>query len=52
MQEILFNKLPMIGLYFETSTVFYTKNFSKELSPKTNDIYNNIENMIIDTIPN
>lgn len=49
MQEILFNELPMIGLYFETSTVFYTKEFKEELVPRTNDIYNNIENIFVES---
>ena len=41
MQSILFDKLPMLGLYFETSTVFYTKDFGEQLKPQINNILNN-----------
>lgn len=46
MQDILFEKLPLMGLYFETSTVFYVKNLDGELVPKINDIYSNMNNAV------
>lgn len=46
MQEMLFNELPIMGLYFETSTVYYNKNLITEITPKTNDIYSGINNFI------
>ena len=47
MQSILFNELPMLGLYFETSTVFYTKNLGEQLKPQINNIYNEMNNIVL-----
>ena len=47
MQSILFDKLPMLGLYFETSTVFYTKDFGEQLKPQINNIYNGMNNIVL-----
>lgn len=47
MQNILFEKLPMLGIYFETSTVFYTKNFGKQLKPQINNIYNGMNDIVL-----
>lgn len=49
MQKILFDELPMIGLYFETSTVFYNKRIDEKLVPQINNIYNGIANVIINS---
>ncbi len=46
MQNILVDKLPVMGLYFETSTVFYVKNLEGQLSPKINDIYYEINDAV------
>lgn len=46
MQDILFDKLPLMGLYFETSTVFYVKNLEGQLAPKINDIYYGINDAV------
>lgn len=50
MQKILFDELPMIGLYFETSTVFYDKGLDNQLKPKLNDIYSGINNFVFERI--
>jgi len=46
MQEILIRELPIMGLYFETSTVYYNKDIEGELNSTVNDIYSGIENMM------
>ena len=46
MQDILFNELPIMGLYFETSTVYYNKALGEQLTPKINDIYSGINNFV------
>jgi peptide/nickel transport system substrate-binding protein len=50
MQKILLDELPMIGLYFETSTVFYDKGLDNQLKPKLNDIYSGINNFVFERI--
>lgn len=47
MQEILANYLPMAGLYFETSTVYYNQSIEGEFKPTINNIYSGIENMML-----
>lgn len=47
MQQILYNELPMAGLYFETSTVFCTKILGNQLKPQINNIYHDIDNFIV-----
>lgn len=47
MQEILAQKLPLLGLYFETSTVYYNKKIEDKLTPTINNIYKGIENIIL-----
>lgn len=46
MQKILFDELPMMGLYFETSTVFYNKSLGEQMKPKINDIYSGINDFV------
>jgi len=46
MQEILARELPIMGLYFETSTIYYNKDIEGEFYSTRNDIYSGIENMI------
>ena len=46
MQEILIREFPIIGLYFETSTVYYNKDIEGEFYSTKNDIYSGIENMM------
>lgn len=47
MQEILIEKLPMLGLYFETSTVFYTKDFDDQIKPQINNIYYGMNDIVL-----
>jgi len=46
MQEILAKELPIVGLYFETSTVYYKQNIEGELNSTINNIYSGLENMM------
>lgn len=46
MQEILLRELPIVGLYFETSTVYYSQSIEGDLRPTINNIYAGLENMI------
>lgn len=46
MQEILAEELPIAGLYFKTSTVYYNQSIEGELKPTINNIYSGIENMM------
>lgn len=47
LQEILYKKLPMLGLYFETSTVYYSKKIEENLDSNMNNIYYGLENLIV-----
>lgn len=47
MQEILAKHLPIAGLYFEMSTVYYNQSLEGELKPTINNIYSGIENMML-----
>lgn len=47
MQEILEEELPIIGLYFETSTVYYKQNIKGELKSTINNIYSGIWDMLV-----
>ena len=42
----LFYELPVMGLYFETSTVFYSKSLGEQMKPKINDIYCGINDFV------
>ena len=46
MQEILNAKLPMAGLYLETSTLYYTKSIQGEFLSNMANVYAGIENLI------
>lgn len=46
MQEILLRELPMAGIYFETSTVYYSQSIEGSLQPTINNIYTGLANMI------
>ena len=46
MQEILIREHPIIGLYFETSTIYYSKEIEGELNSTKGNIYSGIENMV------
>jgi len=47
LQEILYRKLPIMGLYFETSTVYYAKKIEEKLDSNMNNIYYGLENLIV-----
>ena len=46
MQEILEKELPIAGLYFKTSTVYYKQSIEGELKSTINNIYSGICNMM------
>ena len=46
MQEILVEELPIAGLYFETSTVYYNQSMKGELKPTINNIYSGLKDMM------
>ena len=46
LKEILLKELPIAGLYFETSTVYYKQGIEGELNPTINNIYSGLENMM------
>ena len=45
LQEILYRKLPIMGLYFETSTVYYSKKIEENLDSNMKNIYYGLENL-------
>lgn len=46
MQEILNAKLPMAGLYVQTSTLYYNKDIQGEFNSNMNNVYMGIENLV------
>lgn len=46
MQEILEKELPIAGMYFETSTVYYDQSIEGELKPTINNIYSGLWDMM------
>ena len=46
MQDILIKELPIIGLYFETSTVYYSQAIEGKLNPTINNIYADLKDVI------
>lgn len=46
MQDILIKELPIIGLYFETSTVYYNQAIEGKLNPTINNIYADLKDVI------
>ncbi|MBP3285291.1 MAG: peptide ABC transporter substrate-binding protein [Clostridia bacterium] len=47
LQEILYRELPIMGLYFETSTVYYAKKIEEKLDSNMKNIYYGLENLTV-----
>jgi len=47
LQEILYRKLPIMGLYFETSTVYYAKKIEENLDSNMKNIYYGLEDLTV-----
>jgi len=50
LQEILYRKLPMLGLYFETSTVYYSKKIEENLDSNMKNIYYGLGDLTVSSV--